>query len=241
MTTQTTQTALITGASRGLGYTLGRALASGGGWNLIIDARGASALENVRLELGQSAQVIAIPGDISDPEHREALRLAAAQLGGLDVLVNNAGILGPSPQPNLLDYPLDVLAEVYKVNVVAQLGVIQAVKDLLKPGARLLNITSDAGVEPYPGWGGYGSAKAALEHLSAILAEENPHWKVYWVDPGDMRTQMQQEAFPGEDISDRPLPDSSIPGLLQLLSGKLPSGRYQARLLVPEVPGWNMR
>jgi NAD(P)-dependent dehydrogenase (short-subunit alcohol dehydrogenase family) len=241
MTTQLTQTALITGASRGLGYTLARALATGGGWNLIINARGAPALENVRLELSHATKVIAIPGDIRDPDHREALRLAAAQLGGLDVLVNNAGVLGPSPQPNLLDYPLGVLEEVYKVNVIAQLGVIQAIKDQLKPGARLLNITSDAGVEPYPGWGGYGSAKAAFEHLSAILAEENPHWKVYWVDPGDMRTQMQQEANPGEDISDRPLPDRSIPGLLQLLSGKFPSGRYQARLLVPEVPGWNMR
>jgi len=241
MTTQPTQTALITGASRGLGYTLARALAGERHWKLILDARGASALENVRLELSQSTQVIALPGDISDPAHRQALAHAAAQWGGLDVLVNNAGILGPSPQPNLLDYPLDVLEEVYKVNVVAQLGLIQAVKDQLKPGARLLNITSDAGVEPYPGWGGYGSAKAAFEHLSAILAEENPHWKVYWVDPGDMRTQMQQDAFPGEDISDRPLPESSIPGLLQLLNGKSPSGRYQARLLVPEVPGWNMR
>ena len=235
------QTALITGASRGLGYTLARALAGAGGWNLIIDAREASSLETARLELSRTTKVIAIPGDISDPAHRGALGQVAEQMGGLDVLVNNAGILGPSPQPNLLDYPLDVLEEVYRVNVVAQLGVIQAVKDQLKPGARLLNITSDAGVEPYPGWGGYGSAKAAFEHLSAILAEENPHWKVYWVDPGDMRTQMQQEANPGEDISDRPLPESSIPGILQLLSGKLPSGRYQARLLVPEVPGWNMR
>ena len=237
----TSQTALITGASRGLGYTLARTLAGERHWNLIIDAREASALEIARRELNQATQVIAIPGDISDPAHREALSRAAAQMGGLDVLVNNAGMLGPSPQPSLLDYPLDVLAEVYKVNVVAQLGVIQAVKDQLKPGARLLNITSDAGVEPYPGWGGYGSAKAAFEHLSAILAEENPQWKIYWVDPGDMRTQMQQDAFPGEDISDRPLPESSIPGLLQLLSGKLPSGRYQARLLVPKVPGWNMR
>ena len=235
------QTALITGASRGLGYTLARALAGAGGWNLIIDAREASSLETARLELSRTTKVIAIPGDISDPAHRGALGQVAEQMGGLDVLVNNAGILGPSPQPNLLDYPLDVLEEVYRVNVVAQLGVIQAVKDQLKPGARLLNITSDAGVEPYPGWGGYGSAKAAFEHLSAILAEENPQWKIYWVDPGDMRTQMQQDANPGEDISDRPLPESSIPGILQLLSGKLPSGRYQARLLVPEVPGWNMR
>lgn len=241
MTTQPTQTALITGASRGLGLALAHALASTHRWNLIIDARDTAALERARLDLSQATQVVAIPGDIGDPAHRQALAQAAAQMGGLDVLVNNAGILGPSPQPSLLDYPLEVLAEVYQVNVVAQLGVIQAMRDLLKPGARLLNITSDAGIEPYPGWGGYGSAKAGLEHLSAILAAENPHLKIYWVDPGDMRTQMQQDAFPGEDISDRPLPESSIPGLLQLLSGKFPSGRYQARLLVPEVPGWNMR
>jgi NAD(P)-dependent dehydrogenase (short-subunit alcohol dehydrogenase family) len=236
MMTQTTQTALISGASRGLGRALASAL-SKKGWKLILDARGAAALESVRAELSQSTQVIAIPGDISDAAHREALRLAAAQLGGLDALVNNAGILGPSPQPNLLDYPLDILEEVYRVNVVAQLGVIQAVRDLLKPGARVLNITSDAGVEAYPGWGGYGSAKAAFEHLSAILAAENPHLKVYWVDPGDMRTQMQQEANPGEDISDRPLPESSVPGLLYLLQNDLPSGRYQARALVAELPG----
>jgi NAD(P)-dependent dehydrogenase (short-subunit alcohol dehydrogenase family) len=241
MTTQPTQTALITGASRGLGLALAHSLASRGGWNLIIDARGAPALESARSELDMATRVVAIPGDIREPAHREALAQAVAQLGGLDVLVNNAGILGPSPQPNLLDYPLDVLEEVYKVNVVAQLGVIQAVRNLLKPGARLLNITSDAGIEPYPGWGGYGSAKAGLEHLSAILAVENPQLKIYWVDPGDMRTQMQQEAFPGEDISDRPLPESSLPGLHQLLSGRLPSGRYQARHLVPEVPGWNIR
>lgn len=240
MTTQPTQTALITGASRGLGRALAKALAELG-WKLIIDARGETALNAVGAELSQSTQVIAIPGDIRDPAHREALSGAAAQLGGLDALVNNASFLGPSPQPNLLDYPLDVLEEVYRVNVIALMGVIQAVRNQLRPGARLLNITSDAGVEPYPGWGGYGSSKAALEHASAILAEENPQWKVYWVDPGDMQTQMQQEAFPGEDISDRPLPESSVPGLLQLLSGKLPSGRYQARLLVPEVPGWKMQ
>lgn len=237
MTTQPTQTALITGASRGLGRALAYTLARQS-WKLIIDARDSSALEAVTAELSQSTQVLAIPGDIRDAAHREALAEAAAQLGGLDALVNNASFLGLSPQPNLLDYPLEVLEEVYKVNVIAQLGVIQAVRNHIKPGARLLNVTSDAGLEAYPGWGGYGSSKAALEHASAILAEENPQWKVYWVDPGDMRTQMQQEAFPDEDISDRPLPESSVPGLLQLLSGKLPSGRYQARLLMPEVPGW---
>jgi NAD(P)-dependent dehydrogenase (short-subunit alcohol dehydrogenase family) len=234
-----TQSALITGASRGLGLALARALA-GNGWKLILDGRGREALEHTQGELSRLTQVIAIPGDISDPAHRNELAAAARQLGGLDALVNNAGILGPSPQPALLAYPLNVLEEVYRVNVVAQLGVIQAVREAFKTGVRILNITSDAGVEAYPGWGGYGSAKAALEHLSAILAEENPEWKIYWVDPGDMRTQMQQDAYPGEDISDRPLPESSVPGLLRLLEGDLPSNRYQARLLQKETTGWQV-
>jgi NAD(P)-dependent dehydrogenase (short-subunit alcohol dehydrogenase family) len=226
--------ALITGASRGLGLALARFLASDG-WRLILDARGASALEQARRELASLTEVIALPGDVADPQHRRALAEAAASLGGLEALVNNASLLGPSPQPELLDYPLDVLEGVYRANVFAPLGIIQAVRDQLKPGAAIVNITSDAGVEAYPGWGGYGSSKAALEHLSAILAAENPTWRVYWVDPGDMRTQMQQEAFPGEDIGDRPPPDESVPGFRALLYGTLPSGRYQARELVPEA------
>ena len=233
---ENSKTALITGASRGLGSALAKALAEQG-WNLILDARGAAALKKIGTELSRSTLVRAIPGDIADPKHREALAEAAHQLGGLDALVNNAGILGPSPQPPLLEYPLDVLEQVYRTNVVAQLGMIQAVYPSLHPQAHILNITSDAGVEAYPGWGGYGSAKAAFEHLSAILAAENPQMKIYWVDPGDMRTQMQQDAFPGEDISDRPLPESSVPGLLVLLNGDLPSGRYQARELIAEGPG----
>ena len=230
------QTVLITGASRGLGFALARSLAHQG-WKLILDARGGEALDRVYNELKDLTDVIAIPGGIQDAAHRYQLAQAAHRLGGLDVLVNNASLLGPSPQPELLDYPLDTLAEVYQINVISQLGVMQAVRQFLKPGARLLNITSDAGVEAYPGWGGYGSAKAALEHLSAILAEENPQWKVYWVDPGDMRTQMQQEAFPGEDISDRLPPETSVPGLLRLIQGDLPSGRYRAREVVQEAIG----
>jgi NAD(P)-dependent dehydrogenase (short-subunit alcohol dehydrogenase family) len=146
--------------------------------------------------------------------------------------VNNASYLGPSPQPPLLDYPLDVLEEVYRANVIAPLAIIQAVRSTLNADACIINVTSDAGVEAYAGWGGYGSSKAALEHLSHILAEENPSWRVYWVDPGDMRTQMQQEAFPDEDISDRSLPEESVPGLLALMDGKLSSGRYRARELI---------
>jgi len=229
-----TGTALITGASRGLGLALARQLAQAG-WTLILDARGAAALETVRSELAQSANVTAIVGDVTDPEHRQQLAQAVHAVGGLDVLVNNASILGPSPQPALLDYPLDVLEQVYRTNVIAPLALIQSVRPYLRPQARLLNITSDAGVEAYEGWGGYGSSKAALEQLSHILAAENPDWRVYWVDPGDMRTQMHQEAFPGEDISDRPLPETSVPGLLSLIRGELASGRYSARSLVGEA------
>jgi NAD(P)-dependent dehydrogenase (short-subunit alcohol dehydrogenase family) len=230
MASQTTRTALITGASRGLGLALARQLAADG-WQLVIDARGTNALEEARAELSQQTKVVAIAGDVTDAAHREELAKATQSLGGLDALVNNASILGPSPQPFLLEYPLDVLEEVYRTNVIAPLGLIQAVKPFLKPGARILNITSDAGVEGYEGWGGYGSSKAALEQLSHILAAENPGWRVYWVDPGDMRTQMHQEAFPGEDISDRPLPETSVPGLIELLTGDRAGGRYAARSL----------
>lgn len=228
MATSATPTAVITGASRGLGLALARALAERG-WTLIIDARGAEALEAASGELTESARVIAIAGDVTDPAHRGALAEAAQAAGGVDVVVNNASILGPSPQPDLLNYPLETLEAVYRANVIAPLGVIQALAERLKPGVRIVNITSDAAVEPYEGWGGYGSSKAALEQLSHILAAEHPEWRVFWVDPGDMRTAMHQEAFPGEDISDRPLPEVSVPGLLMLLTGDYPSGRYQAR------------
>ena len=226
----TSRTILITGASRGLGLALARQLAHDG-WTLLIDARGAEALEQARDELAAQTRVVAIAGDVSDAAHRAALADAARTLGGLDALVNNASILGPSPQPPLIEYPLATLEAVYRVNVIAPLALTQALRETLKPGARILNITSDAGVEAYPGWGGYGSSKAALEQLSHILAAENEGWRVYWVDPGDMRTEMHQAAYPGEDISDRPLPETSVPGLLALLTGDQPSGRYAARAL----------
>jgi NAD(P)-dependent dehydrogenase (short-subunit alcohol dehydrogenase family) len=230
--------ALITGASRGLGQALARKLVEDG-WGLVIDARSRKALDEARTELSArnsrpsgTLNLVAISGSITTESHRKKLAAAAGELGGLDAVVNNASYLGPSPQPNLMDYPLDALQRVYETNVFAPLALMQALRPVLKPGACLINITSDAGVEPYAGWGGYGSSKAALEHLSAILAAEEPSLRVYWVDPGDMRTQMQQEAFPDEDISDRPLPEESVPGLLQLLDGAQPSGRYKARELM---------
>ena len=223
-------TAIITGASRGLGLALARALANKH-WNLVINARGAQALETAKLELEQITRVTAILGDVSDEVHLDQMIAAAREFGGLDALVNNASILGSSPQPKLEAYPLDVLEQVYRVNVFAPLRLIQLALPIMNAGARVLNITSDAGIEAYEGWGGYGSSKAALEQLSKVLAVEHPNLWVYSLDPGDMNTQMHQEAFPGEDISDRPPPESSVPGLLKLLEDDLPSGRYQARVL----------
>jgi NAD(P)-dependent dehydrogenase (short-subunit alcohol dehydrogenase family) len=221
-------TAIVTGASRGLGLALARALAERG-WRLVIDAREAGPLDAVATELALTTDVAAIAGDVSDPEHRAALIAAAS--GDIDLLVNNASVLGPSPQPALADYPLDMLEHVYRVNVLAPLALVQLALPQLPAGARIVNVSSDAAVEAYEGWGGYGSAKAALDHLTAILAVERPEVRFYAVDPGDMNTRQHQQAFPGEDISDRPPPEESVPGLLALIEGDLPSGRYQARTL----------
>jgi NAD(P)-dependent dehydrogenase (short-subunit alcohol dehydrogenase family) len=219
-------TAIITGASRGLGLALARALAQRD-YRLVIDARGAPELQRVATELEAVTCVRALPGDVADDWHRGALIDAAGEQ--IDLLVNNASTLGPSPQPDLARYPLDALQRVYDVNVVAPLALAQLAVPLMPAGACLLNVTSDAAVEPYEGWGGYGSSKAALEQLTAILAAEQPELRVYTVDPGDMRTQMHQDAFPGQDISDRPPPEDSVPGLVELIESSLPSGRYRAR------------
>jgi len=218
--------ALITGASRGLGLALARELA-GRGWELIIDARGKEELGTVAARLGTG--VTAIAGDVADPGHRRELAEAVDRIGSLDLLVNNASVLGPSPLPGLDRYPIDQLERVLRINTVAPLALAQ----LLLPNVRaasgtIVNITSDAAVEPYEGWGGYGSSKAALDQLSNILGAEQSDIRVYAFDPGDMRTTMHQEAYPGEDISDRPEPETVVPALLRLLEEAPPSGRYRA-------------
>jgi len=220
--------AIITGGSRGLGLAVARALAERE-WALVIDARGGRELERAARDLGTITEVVALAGDVADDWHRGALVEAAGE--HVDLLVNNASMLGPSPQPPLGRYPLEVLERVYQVNVLAPVALAQLVLPRMPDGGTIINVSSDAAVEPYAGWGGYGSAKAALDQLSAILAEEHPTLRIYAVDPGDMRTQMHQDAFPGEDISDRPPPEDSVPGVLALIEGDLPSGRFRAREL----------
>jgi NAD(P)-dependent dehydrogenase (short-subunit alcohol dehydrogenase family) len=225
--------ALITGASRGLGRATAHALAWRG-WSLIVDARRADDLTDAMRGI---ADVAAVPGDVTDPEHRARLAEEVGRTGRLDALVNNASRLGPSPQPSLRDYPLGELGRVYDTDVFAPLALIQLLAAPLSAAAgTVINVSSDAAVEAYPGWGGYGSAKAALDQLTAVLAAEEPALRCYALDPGDMRTDMHQRAFPGEDISDRPEPGTVVPALLRLVDERPPSGRYRASdLAVPAV------
>lgn len=233
----TMRTALITGATRGLGNALAHGLANRG-WNLIIDGRDKSRLRAVRDELAAITHVAAIAGDVTNEQHRRELAVLARGHNGLDAVINNAGALGPSPLPSVLDLDPEALIELLLINVAAPVALLQALHRELKPGARIVNVTSDAAVNPYLGWGGYGASKAALEQISSVLAAElattHPDVRVYWVDPGDMRTDMHQAAFPGEDISDRPLPATRLPAFVRLLEGNLPSGRYEASRLLAE-------
>jgi NAD(P)-dependent dehydrogenase (short-subunit alcohol dehydrogenase family) len=225
--------ALITGASQGLGRALAERLAAAG-WTLVLDARRAGRLERAVASLPAPARVVAIAGDVTDPRHRDDLVEAVRREGRLDLLVNNASTLGASPLPALAEIEPRVLQRIYDVNVVAPIALTQPLLELLDASVgAVVNVTSDAGVEAYPGWGGYGSSKAALEHASAVLAVEHPGVRVLVVDPGDMRTEMHQDAFPGEDISDRASPDDVAPGLLDLVESGRPSGRYRVPELVP--------
>jgi NAD(P)-dependent dehydrogenase (short-subunit alcohol dehydrogenase family) len=232
---QTPQVALVTGGSRGLGRAFADRLVRRG-WHVVIDARDPVRLTEMVAELAIPHAVTAIPGDVADPGHRRQLADAVGDAGGLDLLVNNASVLGPSPQPQLAAYPLEVLEQVYAVNTLAPLALFQMLlPQLARRSGRVVNVSSDAAVEPYPGWGGYGSAKAALDRLTAVLAIECPQLRIYSFDPGDMATDLHQQAFPGEDISDRPPPESVAPALLALAEGDLPSGRYRATDLTAGV------
>jgi NAD(P)-dependent dehydrogenase (short-subunit alcohol dehydrogenase family) len=231
----TPHSALITGASRGLGRALATAL-NAAGWQLVLDARDGDRLAAAVAGLPVPDRVTALVGDVADPAHRVAL--AAAVHDRLDLLVNNASDLGPSPLPALADLPLPAFQRVLAVNTVAPLGLVQLLLPALRrSGGRVLQISSDAAVEAYPGWGGYGASKAALDQLGAVLAAEEPGLRVYAVDPGDMATDMQQSAFPGEDVSDRPSPESVVPALLRLVSEPFPSGRYRAADLAGDLSG----
>ncbi|HWF14565.1 MAG TPA: SDR family oxidoreductase [Acidimicrobiales bacterium] len=229
--------AIVTGASRGLGQALASGLARAG-WSVVIDGRERKTLDDaadrIRAHAVDGARVVALVGDITDADHRRELTGAASELGGLDLVVNNAGTLGASPLPSLADYPLDELRVAFEINVVAPLGLVQDALPLLldSPHPRILDVTSDAGVEAYEGWGGYGAGKAALEHVGSVLAVEFPALTVWSVDPGDLRTAMHQAAFPGEDISDRPEPATVVPAFLDLIESERPSGRYRATELV---------
>jgi NAD(P)-dependent dehydrogenase (short-subunit alcohol dehydrogenase family) len=223
----TERIAFVSGGSRGLGRALTAALVAGG-WRVIVDGRDGDRLAAVVAALPERARITAIAGDVADPEHRDRVAAAVADAGGLDLAVNNASVLGPSPLPHLAEYPLAALEAVYAVNTFAPLALLQLLlPHLVSRRGRIVNISSDAAAEAYEGWGGYGSSKAALDHITAVLAAEQPGLRVYAFDPGDMRTNMQQEAFPGEDISDRPTAESVVPALLQLVQADLPSGRYR--------------
>ncbi|HVU71611.1 MAG TPA: SDR family oxidoreductase [Mycobacteriales bacterium] len=227
--------ALVTGGSRGFGRALVQALVQRG-WQVVTDGRDPAALADAIADLPPGS-VVAVPGDVATTSHRAALAAEVKRRGRLDLLVNNASTLGPSPLPPLADYPLAALADVFAVNTLAPLALVQEVLPFVTASSGVVvDVSSDAAVEAYEGWGGYGAAKAALDHLTAVLAAENPgvHW--YAFDPGDMRTQMHQAAFPGEDISDRPLPETVVPALLRLLDELPASGRYRASDLLPRVP-----
>ncbi len=244
------RTALVTGGSRGLGRALTMELLASG-WQVVTDGRDEQVLIRLRDQTANPATLMTLPGDVADPDHRAALIGELAKFGGLDLLVNNASSLGPSgatgpaeqPAPDaglglsaLAEYPLAGLAEVYAVNLLAPLALIQlALPHLERRSGRIVNVSSDAAVEPYEGWGGYGSSKAALDQITNVLAAEHPDLRIYAFDPGDMRTDMHAQAFPGEDISDRPEPETVLPALTRLIDEDLPSGRYRASALRPQT------
>ena len=230
------KTALITGASKGLGFAVAEHLAHNG-WNLLINARNAKQLFKSKKHLEEFTNVIAISGDVRDEIH--LLQLADALQNNqwkLDLVINNASALGVSPMPPLLDHPVDDLHIIFHTNMIAPISLLQKVKPYLQPGAIIINVSSDAGAEAYENWGAYGGSKAGLDHMTSVLAKENPGYVFYSFDPGDMRTDMHQQAFPGQDISDRPLPtEYAVPALIHLIENKLPNGRYTTSILKEQL------
>ncbi|MFE9999387.1 SDR family NAD(P)-dependent oxidoreductase [Streptomyces avermitilis] len=224
--------AIITGASKGLGRALGAALAERG-WDLVLDARTGEVLEETAAALSAyGTRVRALPGDVTDAGHRAGLVAAARELGGVDLLVNNASALGAEPLVRLEALTLEGLRHALEVNVVAALGLIQEALPLLRASraGTVIDISSDAAAEAYETWGGYGASKAALDHLSAVLGEEEPGLRVWAVDPGDMGTDLYTAAVPDDD-DPRPAPASVVPAFLGLLDERPASGRYGASAL----------
>ncbi|MCB0630329.1 MAG: SDR family oxidoreductase [Saprospiraceae bacterium] len=238
MTKQHTSVALITGASQGLGLATAEALIQRG-WTLIISARNAARLRAAQKQLAVYGKVFAISGDVRDEIHLlQFPELLERESLTLDLIINNASTLGASPQPALLGYDIESIHQIYHTNVIAPLSLLQKVHPFLSDGASIINISSDAAVGVYEGWGGYGASKAALDHWTAILGKEQPQWHIYAFDPGDMRTAMHQAAFPDEDISDRPLPEEiAVPTLLELIRCLPQNGRYVAGQWPTETPG----
>ena len=224
---------IITGASKGLGRALAEALAARG-WDLVLDARTEEVLAETAAALGaHGTRVTALPGDVTDPAHRSGLVAAAWKLGGVDLLVHNASALGAEPLVRLEDLPLDGLRHALEVNVVAALGLVQEALPLLRASGAgaVIAVSSDAAAEAYETWGGYGASKAALDHLAAVLGEEEPGLRVWAVDPGDMATDLYAAAVP-DDKDPRPEPGSVVPAFLRLLDEPPASGRYGAPALL---------
>jgi NAD(P)-dependent dehydrogenase (short-subunit alcohol dehydrogenase family) len=222
--------AIVTGISRGFGKAVATALLDDG-WTVVGDARDEAALA----ALPADERLEAVTGDITDDAHLEELCTRAAALGSIRLVVNNAGGLGPSPLPRLLEIDPAALRELFAVNTVAQLRLLQLAVPRMGEGGVVVNVTSDASVEHYEGWGAYGATKAALDLISGVLGAEAPTIRFYALDPGDMRTAMHQAAFPGEDISDRAAPEERAPAVLELVRGDLPSGRYRAEQLLEHL------
>lgn len=234
-------TAIITGASRGFGRAVAAELLDHG-WHVVVDGRDPDALARAAADLRthHPGAVTALAGDVTDPDHRRALVAAAAAVGPLRLLVNNAGTLGPSPLPRVAELAVVDLTALVEVNVAAPLALVQeALPLLVAHDGAVVGVTSDAAIEAYPGWGGYGASKAALERLDTVLAvelaEQHPEMRVWDLDPGDMRTDMHQAAFPDEDISDRPPPEVAARAVVRLLAARPPSGRIRADELLDGV------